>query len=95
MDSLSHTQPFLDLMGFALNNMPSSDYSNAVGGGIKLKGTKDSGVDKKNEKKKKPKAETIESKETPEEDAEQSVVQKALAEEENDDADAVTNQQDL
>lgn len=74
--------------------MPSSDYANAVGGGLKLKGAKDAGVDKK-KKKKKPKLETTEPKETPEKDAEQSAVQKALAEEEKDDTSALTNQQEL
>ncbi|WPH02323.1 Eukaryotic family of unknown function (DUF1754) [Acrodontium crateriforme] len=34
--------------------MPSSDYTNAVGGGLKLKGAKDSGVKKSKKKKSKP-----------------------------------------
>ena len=71
--------------------MPSSDYKNAVGGGLKLKGAKDSGVDKK-KKKKKPNSDpeandskaTIEKSERareidPEDD---SAVQEALADEE-------------
>ncbi|KAG8626815.1 hypothetical protein KVT40_005760 [Elsinoe batatas] len=34
--------------------MPSSDYTSAVGGGLKLKGAKDAGIDKKKKKKKRP-----------------------------------------
>lgn len=61
--------------------MPSSDYGNAVGGGLKLKGAKDAGVKKKkkDKKDKKPKPTESEAVETPEE---ASSLQKALAEEE-------------
>lgn len=64
--------------------MPSSDYSSAIGGGLKLKGA---GVDKKKKKKtkSKPIAES-ESKEDgvdPAADKESTALQKALAEEED------------
>lgn len=61
--------------------MPSSDYTNAVGGGLKLKG----GVDKKKHKKKKSKpAESEESKAADTPADSESAVQKALADEEKD-----------
>ncbi|KAF7185010.1 hypothetical protein HII31_13633 [Pseudocercospora fuligena] len=62
--------------------MPSSDYSNAVGGGLKLKGT-GAGIDKK-KKKKKPKPENSQataSKPNESEDTSLTQIQKALAEE--------------
>ena len=62
--------------------MPSSDYTNAVGGGLKLKGVKDAGV--KKHKKKKAKADAVESKPVEGEQDEQSAIQTALAEEEGD-----------
>ncbi|TKA22579.1 hypothetical protein B0A50_08149 [Salinomyces thailandicus] len=58
--------------------MPSSDYSNAVGGGLKLKGAKDAGV-KKHKKSKKAKAVDGES---TEKSSEQTALQVALADEE-------------
>ena len=74
--------------------MPSSDYKNAIGGGLKLKGVKDAGVDKK-KKKKKPKPDADDSKalaksEEKEDainngedaDEDKNAVQKALADEE-------------
>ena len=69
--------------------MPSSDYKNAIGGGLKLKGAKDGGVDKK-KKRKKPKPEESESKaiakserkDDVEGEQDNSALQKALAEEE-------------
>lgn len=65
--------------------MPSSDYSNAVGGGLKLKGAKDAGV-KKHKKKKKTNVDLDESTSTIKDKTEQSVekfsAQRALAEEE-------------
>lgn len=67
--------------------MPSSDYSSAVGGGLKLKGAKDAGV--KKHKKKKPKPESSESKAAAAEKDPQgegsTALQKALAEEEDED----------
>jgi len=65
--------------------MPSSDYTNAVGGGLKLKGAKDAGI--KKHKKKKPKPVVSEDKtaaatEEPEVDGESGALQKALADEE-------------
>jgi protein FAM32A len=72
-------------------SMPSSDYKNAISGGLKLKGAKDSGVEKKKKKKKpKPdpegndsKAIITKSKQEDEVDLEDdSAVQKALADEE-------------
>lgn len=64
--------------------MPSSDYSNAVGGGLKLKGAKDAGVKKK--KKVKPTAggEGSTSEAKPRDDT---ALQKALAEEEKGEGD--------
>ena len=88
------THKLVDFNLSCTSKMPSSDYTNAIGGGLKLKGAKDAGVDKK-KKKKKSKSETTASKDTPEELAQQSAVQKALAEEETDDVDAVTKQQEL
>ena len=68
--------------------MPSSDYASAVKGGLKLKGAKDAGVRK--HKKKKTKPESSESKtvaaETEQDGEESSTLQKALAEEEGEDA---------
>ena len=65
-------------------NMPSSDYGNAVGGGLKLKGAKDAGV-KKRKKSHKPKMETatkaVEKVEKPDDDDE-TALQRALAAEE-------------
>lgn len=66
--------------------MPSSDYTNAIGGGLKLKG---SNVDKKKKKKKSKPADeqTDDSKAlAKKDDAEQSATQKALADEENENA---------
>ena len=65
--------------------MPSSDYMNAVGGGLKLKGAKDAGV-KKN-KRKKAKAEASGSSKPAETEEEpqgeiMTALQKALADEE-------------
>lgn len=45
--------------------MPSSDYTSAVGGGLKLKGAKDAGIDKKKKKKKRPATETNRDVDTP------------------------------
>jgi protein FAM32A len=83
--------------------MPSSDYKNAIGGGLKLKGTKDAGVDKKKKKKKpKPEAESENSKAlvktTEGEDAvdgeDESAVQKALADEEKEDDVSASNRRE-
>lgn len=64
--------------------MPSSDYSNVVGGGLKLKGAKDAGVKKKKKKEKKEK--TSSDKPSMEKDNDSSTaMQKALADEEDDD----------
>lgn len=66
--------------------MPSSDYTNAVGGGLKLKGAKDAGV--KKPKKKKPKPDANASKAPDAEKAQEpndetsTALQKALADEE-------------
>lgn len=80
----------------ALPAMPSSEYGNAVGGGLKLKGAKDAGV--KKHKKKKPKADSGEPKPTDEAEKEQRVeqtkLQKALAEEEKKKGDEVADQQE-
>ena len=75
--------------------MPSSDYTNAIGGGLKLKGAKDAGVDKK-KKKKKAKADATESKpaDAAEKEIELSGVQKTLAQEENEDDKDVVKQQE-
>lgn len=66
--------------------MPSSDYSNAVGGGLKLKGA--GGVDKKKKKKKAKKENEADgdSKQAKTSDANsaQTALQKALADEEED-----------
>ena len=72
--------------------MPSSDYTNAVGGGLKLKGAKDAGV-KKHRKKKTPnpdtrKADDTAEQEQPEGEASTSL-HKALADEEVDGDDAL------
>ncbi|KAK1061165.1 hypothetical protein LTR12_004813 [Friedmanniomyces endolithicus] len=58
--------------------MPSSDYSSAIGGGLKLKGAKDAGIKKK--KKSKP-AEPTSSK-VEAQSSDDTVLQKALADEE-------------
>lgn len=54
-----------------LHNMPSDEYKTAIGGGLKLKGSKPSGVTKSKKKKKSKKPE----------EAESSKLQDALAEE--------------
>ncbi|KAK0247909.1 hypothetical protein B0A54_16623 [Friedmanniomyces endolithicus] len=59
--------------------MPSSDYSSAVGGGLKLKGAKDAGIKKK--KKSKPAGSTSSKVEAQVSD--DKALQKALADEEN------------
>ncbi|KAK4952639.1 hypothetical protein LTR10_009445 [Elasticomyces elasticus] len=59
--------------------MPSSDYSSAVGGGLKLKGAKDAGI-KKKKKKSKPSEPATAASEA--ESNEQTALQKALADEE-------------
>ncbi|KAK3645624.1 hypothetical protein LTR56_009064 [Elasticomyces elasticus] len=59
--------------------MPSSDYSSAVGGGLKLKGAKDAGIKKK---KKKPKPSEPATAASEVEPSEQTALQKALADEE-------------
>ena len=74
--------------------MPSSDYTNAVGGGLKLKGPKDAGVDKK-KKKKKPKPDASDYKAVvprEKDEVEESAAQKALAEEEQEDMEATKAQ---
>lgn len=65
--------------------MPSSDYSSAVGGGLKLKGAKDAGVKKHKKKKAKPESSesTTAAAEKNPEDGESTALQKALAEEED------------
>ena len=60
--------------------MPSSDYGNAVGGGLKLKGAKDAGVKKQKKKKSKPSETEPEPLERKPES--ETAVQKALADEE-------------
>ncbi|KAK0276965.1 hypothetical protein LTR91_013839 [Friedmanniomyces endolithicus] len=60
--------------------MPSSDYSSAVGGGLKLKGAKDAGIKKKKKKKSKP-AEPTNSK-VEEKSSDDTALQNALADEE-------------
>lgn len=81
--------------------MPSSDYSNAVGGGLKLKGA---GVDKSKKKKKKAPKTTTTSDETEakpntstekEEDGSTTFIQKALAEEEKSISKDVVAQKDV
>ncbi|KAI7361608.1 hypothetical protein KC354_g7952 [Hortaea werneckii] len=57
--------------------MPSADYGNAVGGGLKLKGAKDAGVKKKKKEKKSKAADAGDS-----DKAQQNALQKALADEE-------------
>ncbi|KAK5683484.1 hypothetical protein LTS10_005017 [Elasticomyces elasticus] len=59
--------------------MPSSDYSSAVGGGLKLKGAKDAGIKKKKKKSKPSEPATATSEAEP---SEQTALQKALADEE-------------
>lgn len=63
--------------------MPSSDYGNAVGGGLKLKGAKGAGVKKHKKKEKKAKPSETESIEKQLEN--ETALQKVLAEEEKDD----------
>ena len=86
--------PFIDGCLSSINTtaMPSSDYKDAIGGGLKLKGAKDGGVDKK-KKKKKPKTDShaentkavVKSTQEAENDdrGDDSAVQKALADEED------------
>ena len=63
--------------------MPSSDYANAVGGGLKLKGAKDAGIDKKKRKKKdKAKTDDVGVSKAVAEDEDKSAEQKALVDEE-------------
>lgn len=73
--------------------MPSSDYSNAVGGGLKLKGAGGGGVDKKKKKKKAKKPTEKENEkedgareegqeDVKQDDGQSTALQKALAEEE-------------
>lgn len=61
--------------------MPSSDYGNAVGGGLKLKGAKDAGVKKHKKKKKHNTEDAVEGEK--ELQIEKSDAQKALAEEDD------------
>ncbi|RMZ15226.1 hypothetical protein D0862_01744 [Hortaea werneckii] len=65
---------------FGGSNMPSADYGNAVGGGLKLKGAKDAGVKKKKKEKKSKTADAGDG-----DKAQQSALQKALADEDKDD----------
>ena len=81
--------------------MPSSDYSNAVGGGLKLKGSS-SGIDKKKKKRKSKPAEESEKKvevqpdQPAEEDSnEQTALQKALADEEGERGDGKASEADV
>ena len=70
--------------------MPSSDYTNAVGGGLKLKGAKDAGIKKHRKKKPKPvvnESKTIEGAEETGLDGDSGALQKALAEEEEEQGD--------
>jgi len=74
--------------------MPSSDYGNAVGGGLKLKGVKDSGV--KKHKKRKAKTESAEQQLIAHsgEAEEITTTQKALAEGEADQKDDVVERRE-
>ncbi|KAI6840500.1 hypothetical protein KC340_g2888 [Hortaea werneckii] len=63
--------------------MPSADYGNAVGGGLKLKGAKDAGVKKKKKEKKSKAADAGDG-----DKAQQSALQKALADEDKGDGEA-------
>ena len=76
--------------------MPSSDYANAVGGGLKLKGAKDAGV--KKHKKKKPAKQSPKASPLPEDgaekDHEQSALQRLLADEEQDGVETTNRQQE-
>lgn len=82
--------------------MPSSDYSNAVGGGLKLKGSS-GGVEKKKKKKKSKPAEESEKKadsQQPEQPAEensneQTALEKALADEEGERGDGKASEADV
>lgn len=67
--------------------MPSADYGNAVGGGLKLKGAKDAGVKKKKKEKKSKAADAGDS-----DKAQQNALQKALADEDRDDDGTDRNQ---
>lgn len=68
--------------------MPSSDYASAVGGGLKLKGVKNGGVEKKKKQKKaKAEAESSVAHDGGEDKGNSSAVQKALAEEDDEDHD--------
>ncbi|KAI7184947.1 hypothetical protein D0869_13577 [Hortaea werneckii] len=60
--------------------MPSADYGNAVGGGLKLKGAKDAGVKKKKKEKKSKAADAGDG-----DKAQQNALQKALADEDKGD----------
>jgi len=58
--------------------MPSSDYSSAIGGGLKLKGAKDAGIKKKKKSKPaEPTSSTVEA-----QSSDDTVLQKAIADEE-------------
>ncbi|KAI7483290.1 hypothetical protein KC357_g3400 [Hortaea werneckii] len=67
--------------------MPSADYGNAVGGGLKLKGAKDAGVKKKKKEKKSKAADAGDG-----DKAQQSALQKALADEDKGDDEAGDSQ---
>ncbi|RMY65402.1 hypothetical protein D0863_09148 [Hortaea werneckii] len=66
--------------------MPSADYGNAVGGGLKLKGAKDAGVKKKKKEKKSKAADAGDS-----DRAQQNALQKALADEDKGDDESSGN----
>lgn len=65
-----------------LTAMPSSDYTSAIGGGLKLKGSKDAGVKKSTKKKKKPASESTSAGTT-----DLTAAQRALADEETGEGD--------
>ncbi|GAB1726428.1 hypothetical protein NU195Hw_g6634t1 [Hortaea werneckii] len=67
--------------------MPSADYGNAVGGGLKLKRAKDAGVKKKKKEKRSKTADAGDG-----DKAQQSALQKALAEEDKGDDEAAGSQ---
>jgi len=73
--------------------MPSSDYGNAVGGGLKLKGAKGAGIKKKKRKTTTTKVSESEPKEQQQQSEGNGVLQKALAEEEKDDDGAITRRE--
>ena len=92
-----HYNPYMNTTPLALHStrhtiMPSSDYTNAVGGGLKLKGAKDAGVKKHKKKKPRPEAtsssKAADSTEKEQEDGTTTLIQKALADEEIDGEDA-------